>query len=278
MARKKANYKYLSFLYSRVSDFLSNEDIAQEDLPDAIVSFCIVVEKVLKVKLHKRNPVLIFETSSVKDDDALSAVALKKEKNIETVKIENIIKRFGIVFRRIFTPDELQALRDIYEVRNCFVHGYKADDEIIFDEENVVKKMGTIWEKISKIAVSLFGRENVKDGKPKKKYTQEELEKVLEEEVRKMITPPRDRFGFGALLTTQPGVSWFEHPYMAGDKCPRCGSPSFSLGDTGNSLTGSPYGTITKLGFLTDSSLYKCKKCNLELTEKQYEIAKRISQ
>lgn len=284
MKKKKPNHKYLLSLYSRVDDFLSSGDITKEDLPDLIVSFCIVFEKVLKIKLHNKNPFLIFDGSWIKDDNSISIIALKKEESIETSKIKNILNRFEIVFKGVFTQDELQALKDIYEVRNYFVHGYKADDQIDIDVEDMVKKMGTIWEKISKIAISLFGKENIKTGKPKKKYTEKELENVLEEEVRKMIKPLRTETRFGVLQTiqevyTQPVGTAFSSYFR--ERCPRCGSYAFSLDDSRNPWQSSyaDLGIHAATGTaIVDggSLLYKCKDCHLELTEKQYEIAKRI--
>ena len=278
MVKKKQNHKYLLSLYARVDDFLSNEDVAQEELPDSVVSFCIVVEKLLKIKLYNKNPFLIFDGSGIKNDNTLSIIALKKEKDIETSKIKNILDRFEIIFKGVFTPDEIQALRDIYGVRNCFVHGYKADDKIDFDAEDMVRKMGTVWSKTSDIAISLFGKENVKNRKPKKEYTKEELERVLEEEVKKMIQPQRGGMGIrtftDALDTYPPATS-----YLYEDRCPRCKSASFSLDgskDTWPSVY-DPADLFYSRSFLEPRpNLYKCRSCNLELTEKQYEIAKKI--
>jgi DNA-directed RNA polymerase subunit RPC12/RpoP len=284
MAKKKINHKYLILLYSRVDEFLANEQIPPDDMPDVIVSFCTAVEKILKIKLHNKNPLLVFDPAKFKEDDSLSIIALKKEKDIETAKVGNIISRFEIVFKKAFTPDEFQALRDIYEVRNCFVHGYKTDDKIVFDAEDLVKKMGTVWEKIAKIAISLFGKENIKNGRPKKKYTEKELEKVLEDEVRKMIQPGNDPWGRFPITTAAnlAPLQLYNHEYASytGDRCPRCGSYTFSL-DSSRSGFGWPSsvtsGLHSKLFSAEDSRLYKCSNCNLEMTDKQYEIARRIS-
>ncbi|MDP2856264.1 MAG: hypothetical protein Q8N90_04115 [bacterium] len=278
MKQNKSNHKYLLSLYSRVDDFLSNggnENLVREDLPDPIVSFCVVVEKIMKMKLYRKNPLLVFDTSCIRDDDALSVITLKKEDNIETAKIKNIIGRFEVVFKRVFTPDELQALRDIYEIRNKFVHGYKSDDKIIFDAEDMVKKMGTIWEKISIIAIFLFGKETIKSGRPRKKYTEKELEQVLEDEVRKMIQPPSNNaFAFATLSSLASIASPSTLSILANKKkCPRCGSYSLSLDNRPISAY-----NLTDQGFVLDagSNLYKCDNCHLELTEKQYEITKKI--
>jgi hypothetical protein len=233
-----------------VDEFLANENSPKEELPDSVVSFCIIVEKILKIKLHGKNPFLVFEESYIKEN-SLSIIALRKEKDIPTAKIQNIIDRFKVVFKTTFTPDELQALRDIYDVRNCFVHGYKSDNKIPFDSEDIVKKMGTIWEKVSKIAISLFGKESIKNARPKKKYTEKELEKALEDEVRKMIQhlPSRStvfspvtsmiRRKFEAIDTNSLVFPSFNNRTTmgvfgtsTGNKCPRCDSYSFSLEET----------------------------------------------
>lgn len=273
MRKKISNHKYLLSLYSRVDEFLSDEDVAQHDLPNIIVFFCTVTEKILKIKLYNKNPILVFDGSRVKDDNSISIIALKKEKDIETLRIENIINRFSMVFRNIFTSDELQALRDLYHIRNCFVHGYKTDDKIDFDTEDILKKMGTVWEKITKQAIILFGKDIIKENKPKKKYSEEELEKVLTEEVKKKIQGTKYSFG--------------QYPYeyqdlisystLIGETCPRCGSNSFSKERGEDGLEPFMFTGISRL-YSGDGivDLYKCKKCHLELTQKEYEIAKKI--
>lgn len=141
-SKNSTEQKYLLLLYRKVADFLSTESVKDEELPDVMVSFCTVIEKILKIKLHKKNPVLIFSASQLKDENSLVAVILKKEKDIETLKIKDILSRFIVVFDNYFTPDEAQALIDIYGVRNFFIHGYKADDKINFISEDIIKKNG----------------------------------------------------------------------------------------------------------------------------------------
>jgi hypothetical protein len=278
-SKNSTEQKYLLLLYRKVADFLSTESVKDEELPDVMVSFCTVIEKILKIKLHKKNPVLIFSASQLKDENSLVAVILKKEKDIETLKIKDILSRFIVVFDNYFTPDEAQALIDIYGVRNFFIHGYKADDKINFISEDIIKKMGTIWEKISFIAISLFGKENIKSSKPRKKYSEQELEAVLEEEVRKMIARPLSLgYSYSLPLTTDVETFGYGRTTL---RCPRCGTNNFSQDSQGETLDRnfsiqSTFFSKYPLSYL-NSGLYKCTNCNLELTEKQYEIAKKIS-
>lgn len=261
--KPKKDHKYLLGLYYKVDDYLTNNQNNQEGLPDIVVSFCIVVEKIIKIKLHKKNPVLLFDNSKIKENDALVAIISKKEKNL--------------VFKNIFSDDEMQALLDIYAIRNGFVHGYKPDSNILFDEEDVIKKLGTIWEKILNQAVILFGKDSIKKNKPKKKYSEEELEKVLEEEVRTKIKPIQRGNGIqrgygldGDMLQVSGSVFGF-----TGERCPRCGSYEFSLDDRLNSDIYSVT-SVSMYPIRTFSDLYKCKKCHLELTRKEYEIVKKL--
>lgn len=221
------------------------------------------------------NPILIFDISKIKDGDSLSRVVLRKEENIATSKIDEIVKRFRLVFSSIdFSENDAQALLDVYQIRNYFIHGYKPDNEIYFDQEDLMSKMGTIWEKVSNLATGLFDKEVIKKNTPKKKYTEQELEQVLESEVREMIKPIESEIGVLNTRSAYEPISL----YSSGDECPRCGSYRFSLNNNENDWwTRETIDTVfTGFSPKSGSTLYKCKKCNLELTEKQYAIAKRI--
>lgn len=270
------NYKYLIQLYSKVEDYLTKNNPPVEELPEIIVSFCVVVERILKIGLHNENPVLLFENNKIENNNALVAVVKEKEEDIETIRIGETLARHKLMFEKDFSDDEYQALLDIYKKRNGFIHGYKPDDKILSDAEITITKMGTIWEKISKKAVGLFGKRMIKARKPQKKYTEEELEKILTNELMEEVRKKIERRGYsyygsysafdldrvdyarGALYSFSP---------FGEEKCPRCGSYSFSREDRN-------YEPISIRS--TFSDLYKCKKCNLELTEKEYEMAKKI--
>lgn len=285
MSKEKIHHKYLLRLYSKVDDYLTSSQNSNEDLPDIIVSFCVVVEKILKIKLYEKNPVLVFENTKIKENDALIAIITKKEKNIETIKILETIDRFKLLFNDIFSDDELQALIDIYLIRNNFVHGYKSDEFIDFGEEDVIKKLGTIWEKVSIQAILLFGKDSIKMTKPKKKYSEEELEEVLIEEVRKKIQSTGRESLLLASFTSSINVqditrvnqaSVFSSAFsLIGERCPRCGSSGFSLDSENSGLV--TLSSIYNYG-RTFSDLYKCKSCGLELTRKEYEIAKKLKE
>ncbi|MEK7650664.1 MAG: hypothetical protein AAB364_02235 [Patescibacteria group bacterium] len=272
---KKKEHKYLLYLHGRVNDYLTGNPDDKENLPDIIVSFCTVVEKILKIKLHRKNPVLIFDAGKLQDDNALATVVKKKEKDIKTAKIAGILARVKIIFSRIFSEEELQILTDVYNIRNEFNHSYKSDDEILLDPEDVVKKMGTLWGKISKQAVSLFGKDNVKTGIPKRKYSEEELEQVLIEEVRTKIKAMGETGNFiypRKWLTYNVDTASY---YPRGNKCPRCGSYGFSS-DESDSYATNVFSPTVHFGGVSFPDLYKCKDCHLELTSKEYEIAKKL--
>jgi len=282
MKKSKLNHKYLFHLYARVDTYLSSDHDGANSLPDVVVSFCVVVEKILKIKLHRKNPVLVFDNSRIKETDALLAVVLRKDRDIETSKIGSILERFKIMFKDIFSDDELQALLDIYDVRNCFVHGYRADNKIVFNDEDIIKKMGTIWEKISIQVVVIFGKESIKSAKPKKKYSELELEQALINEVKTKINMEKGSFGYHTLATSvlfpYHTASALNYPSEAVE-CPRCGVYGFSVGDDRASLM--PFIRMSTfnandVSSYSGSGLYKCGNCHLELTKKEYEIAKKI--
>lgn len=278
---KKENYQYLLRLYSLVDEYLADIPARQENLPEVIVSFCIVTEKIFKIKLHKKNPVLVYENGKIKDDDALVAVIKGRELSMETIKIRETLCRYNLVFDGEFTDDETQVLIDIYNARNHFLHGYKSDDDILVDKENIVKKMGTVWEKISAQAIFTFGKSLIKANKPKNKYSKTELEKVLIDEVRKKIESYKDNVYDGlfhtptvAAFTAQNNPLFVSSLSEINEKCPRCGAYGFAIG--GQSPSPFNISTISICQPGSSSDLYKCNKCNLELTEKEYEIAKKL--
>ncbi len=285
MKVNEKDYKYLLRLYSQVDDYLADIPNKQENLPEIIVAFCITTEKIFKIKLHSKNPVLVYENSKTKDDDALISIIKEKELNIETIKIRETLSRYNLMFVDEFSDDEIQVLIDIYNIRNHFVHGYKPDNDVLLEKENLVKKMGTVWEKISVQAVSIFGKDLIKSNKPKKKYSEEELEKVLIEEVKKKIQSTEYNpfssvtirgFNHRNLITSDRLSIHTPNAFSlmgSGDQCPRCDSFEFYLDS--QSLNAVSLSSLYEYG-KTFSDLYKFKNCNLELTKKEYEIAKKL--
>jgi hypothetical protein len=270
MSLEDKNYEYLLRLYSLVDVYLAkNQD--ENEFPEIVVAFCTVTEKILKIRLSEENPFLVFDSSKLKEADAMVAIIKEKELNIETIRIGELLRRYALMFENEFSDDELQVLVDIYNVRNHFSHNHKSDEKILLDEENLVKKMGTVWEKISKQAKSLFSKTAIKTSKPKKRYSEEELEKVLTEEVRTKIKSADNLYGgfvlSGTRYSTVAGFSLNE------EECPRCGRYTFSVGNENPFVVSHIRSVFNSDG---NPDLYKCKNCDLELTKKEYEIAKKI--
>jgi hypothetical protein len=283
------DYKYLLKLFNLVNEYLSGVKENEENLSEIIVAFCIVSEKIFKIALYKVNPILVFNGSKLKDENELISIIKNQEKNIETIKMVDAANRYKAIFENKLTNDEAQVLVDIYNIRNGLIHGYKSDSKILLDSDDIIKKMGTVWEKISAEVVLVFGADKIRTSKPRKKYTEEELENILLEEVRKKINEPTNHYN-GSLfslddqslniLTSRSQyldvaknvTAQFSPSYgsVLLERCPRCGNYSFS-GE------GSRADIITAFNLTKKIvSLYKCSICNLELTEKEYEIAKKI--
>lgn len=279
----KPRYSFLLRNYSRVNQYLSKKSPNEDEFTDMVISFCVVVEKVFKIKLHRKNPFLVFDPSRFKDRDAFIRIALKKENSIETSKFNEIVIRFKEVFNEVLNEDEEQILLDIYKVRNKLIHSYKPDNKLSIDRNDLLKKMGTVWEKISDITARLFTKEQIEKRTPKKKYTEKELENVLEKEVREMIKPKRR--GIRAHTSTKKykssvfldDESVFSNsvfdirssPYgIHKKKCPRCGEMTFSKEDD--------FTDVILPSYSESPNLYKCGNCDLELTERQYRIAKKL--
>ena len=281
MPRKvKKKHDFVIGLFSQVDAYLSEDTPDPKQLPTSLVNFCVVAEKVLKMHLYKKNKTLPYDVSKLKDANLLVAVATGKESNdVGTIQYEEVIQRFGAIYKRTFTEEEFEILKDLYKLRNCFMHTHKADDEIDFDSEDIIKKMGTLWPTISKLAIKVLDKAKIKSSRPKKTYSEEELRAVLVEEVRKKINQPiKNGPVTYSDLVNQSTIA------ATGPSCPRCGSEKFGR-KTEPSSPLSPWdnGTVVWTDAARDAfvsirqlapDIYKCKKCNLELTEKEYELYK----
>ena len=62
------NYKYLLRIYSLVDEYLAGTSTDPENLPEIIISFCVVTEKIFKIQLYRRNPILVYENVKIKDN------------------------------------------------------------------------------------------------------------------------------------------------------------------------------------------------------------------
>ena len=133
---------YLLKLYGDINQEIESGDFDLERLPSIVVNFCIVIEKILKIKLYNKSPFFVYDHSRFKDDDQISMVALGEKLNIETIRIESVLKRFSIVFSDTFSTEEIQALNDLYRLRNHFIHSHMDDTYIEYEEDDVIKKMG----------------------------------------------------------------------------------------------------------------------------------------
>lgn len=287
ISNERQKHEYLLRMYALVNDYFSEDNIDFNFLPEIVVAFCTVVEKILKIELYEKNPFLVFDQLKLKDDDICSVIAINKEScNIETIKIENVLTRYNIIFEDEFSEEEINTVLEIYRIRNFFVHGYKIDRELSYDKEDVVKKMGTVWGKIIKIANKIYGEENIRNVVPKKRYSNEELHAVLTREVKEKISN-HERYNIvGVVANTQYSLEdsmltpfAFDHS----NKCPRCDSFGFSLKPNNKSaydLLSTMTGSVFHVDNLNSSNnqLYRCPHCGLELTKLEFEIAKKINQ
>lgn len=288
MARKTKEYKYLLHLYSRVNKYLSDNKPKTEELEEVIVSFCTVVERVLKMKLHSKNPILIFDVSKLKDDDAISALAMKTDTSVETIKIQSTLNRFKILFKKTFSDEELISIKDIYNVRNNLVHSYLSEERVTLDKDDFIKKMSFIWPKISKLTKSLLGKERILSSTPKKSYTEAEFKKAIIDELMKKIGQPV-KSNYSELLYTSDNIANGYSSHNSYDKkCPRCqlfefgvsnkkfGASGYGIGGNISVIEAVLFNSVTSLGGdlgrYSHPQIYRCKKCNLELTQSEYEL------
>lgn len=267
---KIKDYDFLISSYRRVDTYLKgDQDLAV--FSEVIVSFCVCVEKIIKIILHKKNPALVFDANKITDSTIL-AIILKKEESINTSHMFEVINRFNKVKKTIFTDGEVGALQDIYKARSHFMHSYKKDLHTSSEKEDLIKKMGSLWGKISDLIVKEFGKDNLKKHAPAKKYTESELKNIFKEEVRELINYRSYRSTPTSLIETT--LTTPLSPLGLGFvMCPRCQKNTLSKNE--ESFIG-VYEKLNTLDYIESGNLYKCKNCNLELTENQYKIAKEI--
>lgn len=271
MANNIGKYPYLAHLYLRVNEYLADGKQAElATLADAVVSFCIVLERLLKIRLYNQNPILLFHSSQLKADGAILAIVMEKEVSIETICITDVIERFNTIFPSVFTEYELQALQDIFNSRNHLVHSYKGDSNVLEDGD-LLAKMGTIWDKISAITVDVFGSSPLKRSKPRKKYSETELKEILIKELREKIkNHPQTYDGPGFSYDVESYAYEAPNIWRSEMKCPRCRSLSL-IREHGPST----YDFIRELAFIPGTQpegIYKCGSCHLELTKREYEL------
>lgn len=274
MIREEKNHQYLINLYSSVDEALFGTAISEEKIWELIINFCTIIEKVIKIQLHELNPVLIYEYTEIKDPNSLIKIVNKQElDSFKTIKMWDALQRYQSLFN-IFTEVEVPAILSIYEHRKNLIHGINSEENIILEKENIIKKMGTIWGKIAKQMESVFWKELIKSKKPKKIYSEAELEKILKKEVEKKI---QKRWYDSDIFLTTNLTEPYNFDFNNKEKCPRCGNYTFYLDNWSNYIN--TFRDFTKIGNLSPywiSNLYKCSTCKLELTEKEYEISKKL--
>jgi transposase-like protein len=93
---------------------------------------------------------------------------------------------------------------------------------------------------------------------------------VIIEEIKKKIGSRN--LDVTKVLFRYPQNTISHNVFDIGEKCPRCGSFGFSL-DLKDRILWPELDNFNTANSI--ANLYKCNSCNLELTEKEYNIAKR---
>lgn len=273
--KKSDNYHYLIELHSSIDEYLSSSTPNHDKLQTIVVSFCIVTEKIFKIQLYKKNPLLVYNYKKLKEDDAFITIINKKERNVETISIGQLIERYSLLFDERFSGEEMQIIRDLFNIRNHFIHSHQPDNYHLNNADIIITKMGTVWSQISSQSKEIFGNSLIKVKKPKKTYSDSQLKELLKNEVKKKIEKKGnfDEIWSHVVLTE-------EYPAFGigkSERCPRCGKYGFEK-EPFNTITTCATGSYYFNDFKNYNSdgLYKCKSCNLELTKKEFEIAKEI--
>lgn len=302
---KQDNF-YLQNIFKKISQLLEKnlEDISEAEIAEASHDFCILIERILKMKLYQKNPLLVFDASRI-DNNNLLPIARGEDLSFNTIKFEETLKRFNYIFLNFsfgdyFTP----VLTSLYEEnRNPLTHSYKSDKDIVNlkNKEKIVKDIGSLFPWFSDIAKDFIDiSEAPADISIGKKYTEEELEEIFKEELKKKLIYYKNNDYFTNSLNTsntnflkvselkpitfmeplKPGLidipqiepSFSSRDISIHNECPRCRLYKLKSPGKDNLYNYLVYPAQSQ----NNSYLYKCSNCNLELTEKEYQMSKKI--
>jgi hypothetical protein len=201
-------------------------------------------------------------------------LTLKKETSIETINVHSALTRFGIVFEGFFSGEEVIGIKDIYNIRNIFVHSYLSEEKILADSDELVKKMSFIWQKISKLSKSVLGTKRISVIVPLKTYTELQFNQAIVDELLKKLKQKTNSDSFVTYdVTTFPTNFLFNS--IGNENCPRCGYSTFkNIDGYGSGLIRSDIWGVVQDQY-TNSDIYRCTHCNLELTSVEYDLYKK---
>lgn len=304
---KNIDYAFLITSYHFVNEYFSN-GYKEENFLQAVVSFCTVAEKILKIKLYETNKLLPYKINlnilekKENQKNIVKAIISGKHNDFKTFSLFEILDKYDFIFTpEPFEKDEIEHLRKLVDVRNTLIHSHLPDADLKKRKEDLDKKMGSLWEKLSSDMIARFG--SLSKVEPKKKYTDDELKQVLIEEVKKKINLDTniciDNSYAGCSVYGGNNCRSFINYYKDGAEdingmaytmrkgvlCPRCCVGDFhkSLDDPYSNFNpafnsdririyrGDLYGTQNY-----SENLYSCDRCNLELTDREFEIAKEL--
>ncbi|MEI6352906.1 MAG: hypothetical protein WCO35_03150 [Candidatus Nomurabacteria bacterium] len=271
------DYAYISKLYSEIKNTLkSKNNINLVEKLSLVVNFCVLLEKLIKLRLSVENKLLVYYGKSFNDDFIFGIL---KDK-IPPTSFEAKTKTFNEannLFNKlfdVFSENEILLLDNIYNIRNAIVHSYFQDNKILDSEENIIKDISTILDKVNSLLEEMFGKEAIASIKigGEEKYSKEELEEVLREQVRKKILYGRNKrtnYFFDKLSMIKTEEYSFPNNGLS---CPACGNYSLEGKDIENNF----YPIAVSVFNYKDKDIYICSKCGLQLTKREYEIAKEI--
>jgi len=242
------------------------------------VDFVFVLEHILKKLLFKKNKLLIYSFNL--DIDKVNAVLKDKPHTFFTIQISESLPRFVKIFPRSKLCKHEASIGIIISNRNQLEHGI--DLKNMQTKEQLAAVLSNVFPAFLIEAKKVLGALPSAKTKPEKSYSEKDIQNIYDDIVLSKINNYNENpFPTFALHNNTVDLNAANDVFaskfninsglynLLSEQCPRCFGYYFSKKQK-------DYGFILNISHQNDADLYVCSKCNLELTQLEYDAAQRL--
>jgi len=268
MKLEEGRKKLITKKLDSVANTLRKKSVHKGDLLEAVLNLTFVLEQFFKIKIAKKNILLVY--SKLPETDQIKKI-LNKEcvENNNTIKALDAFNLFKILFPKTRLAKQKQSVELIITARNEIYHHIVPYKKI--NNAELQKLVLTTFHALINDSQTVF-----KYKAPAKQegttFTTEEVEKIFDKVVEKKIQKRDSLFTPGMTI-----AGYYNEPLpisgilsTTGLECPRCGF--YTLQSPTEDLSF----VLSASRSFAPGVLYKCQNCHLELTEEEYEAVQRI--